>query len=198
MRYLAGANPTSVISSETISPLPETSFNSKVDRAVTATLAFPNDIIGTMHGDLMLPPRFGFIPYIPKFNAQVECEGGSVDVFNYLMPTLYHSITVTQKSTKGTETRTEKVYTWADAKLEGKGEDWWTTYRHQLEGFVDKLKGRTPKAWIAAEDSIANMEWIEKIYEKVRTFFTSWPPVELICITQNGLGSRPKSEHKPH
>lgn len=43
-------------------------------------------------------------------------------------------------------------------------------YRYQLEAFVDKVKGRTPQTWVTAEDSIANMEAIEKVYEKVRHF----------------------------
>ncbi len=40
-------------------------------------------------------------------------------------------------------------------------------YRFQLEAFVDKLKGRKPQTWVSAEDSISNMESIEKVYEKV-------------------------------
>ena len=43
-------------------------------------------------------------------------------------------------------------------------------YRYQLEAFVDKVKGRTPQTWVTAEDSIANIEAIEKVYEKVRHF----------------------------
>jgi len=59
--------------------------------------------------------------------------------------------------------------------MEGKGEDWWTTYRYQLEAFVDKLKGRTPQIWLDKEDAVANMEWVERIYAKT------------------GLGTRPRS-----
>lgn len=40
-------------------------------------------------------------------------------------------------------------------------------YRYQLESFVDKVKGRQPRTWLDGEDSVANMEWIERIYEKV-------------------------------
>jgi hypothetical protein len=40
-------------------------------------------------------------------------------------------------------------------------------YRYQLEAFVHKVKGREPQAWITAEESIVQMEWIEKIYTKV-------------------------------
>ena len=41
-------------------------------------------------------------------------------------------------------------------------------YRYQLEAFVDKVKGRTSQnGWLTPEDSIDNMVWIEKVYEKV-------------------------------
>jgi hypothetical protein len=37
-----------------------------------------------------------------------------------------------------------------------------------LEALVDKVKGREPRTWITAEDSIEQAEWVDKIYEKVR------------------------------
>lgn len=40
-------------------------------------------------------------------------------------------------------------------------------YRYQFEAFMDKLRGRTPQHWYDASDSIANMVWIEKVYEEV-------------------------------
>jgi len=76
------------------------------------------------------------------------------------------------------------VYKFADTHIDGSsdrdlslGEDWWTTYRYQLEAFVDRVRGRAPQTWVSREDSVANMEWIEKIYEKA------------------GIGSRPKSDY---
>lgn len=41
-------------------------------------------------------------------------------------------------------------------------------YRHQLEAFVDKVRGREPKVWVSAEDSIETIHWVEEIYAKVR------------------------------
>jgi hypothetical protein len=46
-------------------------------------------------------------------------------------------------------------------------------YRYQLEAFIDKLRGRTPEHWHDAQDSIANMEWIEAIYKEVRWLVSS-------------------------
>jgi len=64
------------------------------------------------------------------------------------------------------------VYTFADVRMDAnvKGEEWWTTYRYQLEAFVDRLKGRTPQTWVDAQDSVADKEWIERIYAKVERF----------------------------
>ena len=40
-------------------------------------------------------------------------------------------------------------------------------YRYQLEAFVDKIRGRDPEHWVDAQDSIANLEWIEAVYKEV-------------------------------
>ncbi|KAF5340923.1 hypothetical protein D9758_012160 [Tetrapyrgos nigripes] len=54
----------------------------------------------------------------PKLKATVRCEGGSIEIFNFLMPHYYHYITV---SPKGKRSRTEKAYKFGDGS---KGEDW--------------------------------------------------------------------------
>lgn len=113
------------------------------------------------------PWRYGIVPHPPQVRAIVKCDGGDVELYNFVLPTLYHSLTVRTRSGEGYKTRVEKVYTFSQGKMRGKGEAWWLTYRYQLEAFVDKLKGREPQTWVSKEDSISNMEWIEKIYEKV-------------------------------
>ena len=110
---------------------------------------------------------FGLIPSLPDIKLTVICENGAVELYNYLAPVLYHwiRVRVQDPNRKGkVNERVEKVYKFGDGS---KGEDWWTTYRYQLEAFVDKVKGRTPRTWISKEDSVENLEWIEKIYEKV-------------------------------
>lgn len=170
IRYLASSNPLSVISAEHNLHIPlgaDASFKPDVDRGTTATLALPNDATATLTCDLRVPFAYGIIPSIPQIRAVINCEGGDIELYNFALPTLYHSITVTTKDGKNVKTRVEKVYTFADGKMEGKGEAWWTTYRYQLEAFVDRVKGRAPQTWMDKEDSVANIQWIEKIYEKV-------------------------------
>ncbi|GLB41844.1 putative oxidoreductase family, NAD-binding Rossmann fold [Lyophyllum shimeji] len=179
IQYLSSSNPVSVLSATHALHVPPSApkdFKPTVDRGTTASLALPNNATASLKADLSMPFRFGLIPPMPQVRGTVTCEGGEIELFNFVMPTLYHSLKVTPKQGKA---RVEKVYSFADAKMEGKGEAWWTTYRFQLEAFVDRLKGRTPQTWVDKEDSIANMECIEQIYEKT------------------GLGSRPKSDFVP-
>jgi len=140
-----------------------------VDRQATATLTLANGTTGHLDVDLNAPAKYGFIPNY-SFKLRMEGDKGTVEMFNFIMPTFFHTITVKLKDGKA---RTEKVYKPKD----GVEEEWWTTYRYQLEALVDKIRGREPKTWLTKEESVATMEGIEKIYEK------------------NGLGPRPKSSY---
>ncbi|KAH9479443.1 D-xylose 1-dehydrogenase (NADP(+)) 2 [Psilocybe cubensis] len=176
IRYTASSEPTSVIATTHIPFQPSTpsaDYVKNVDRRMEATLALPNDATATLRCDLSAPHKLGFIPdaFPLKLGARVEGELGSVEMFNFVMPTLYHSITV---KIKGGRKRVEKVY---KPKEGDKGRDWWLTYRFQLEAMVDRVRGRKPDGWVDKEDSIATMHWIEQIYEK------------------SGLGSRPRSSY---
>ena len=46
------------------------------------------------------------------------------------------------------------------------------SYRYQLEAFVDKVRGRTPHAWVSEEDSVNQMKAVEMVYEKVSMTFS--------------------------
>lgn len=172
VRYLASNNPSTVISATAV----RYPRDPRIDIGTTAQLTFASPTPGkepvnsTIKCDFATPLRWGLIPRWPEISVRAVCERGSIEMFNFVMPVIYHSITVTPD---GGVTRTEKAYTFES----GKGEEWWSTYRYQLEAFVDKIKGRTPQTWMSAEDSIANMEWVEKIYE------------------ESGLGSRPQSTY---
>ncbi|KAJ3877084.1 NAD(P)-binding protein [Lentinula edodes] len=168
IRYLSSSDPVSVVSATPLSLKSADIQETKIDRAMSTTLALPNDVLASMEVDLSMPWEF-FPPKLYKMWVEVKCEGGNVGVQNFVLPTFWHSIQVSNKASGGTTTqRVEKVYKFADdqSKVLDLGEDWWLTYRYQLEAFVDKLKGRTPQTWVTREDSIANMQWIENIYEK--------------------------------
>nr|BAZ95829.1 oxidereductase, NAD binding domain cpaG [Curvularia pallescens] len=79
------------------------------------------------------------------------------------------------------EQKSYKAYTYKEAggdQAVGQGEDWWMSYRYQLEAFVDRVKGRKTQYWVTGEDSIKQMKMIDMAYEK------------------SGLGLRPTSEFR--
>lgn len=43
------------------------------------------------------------------------------------------------------------------------------SYRYQLEAFVDKVRGRTPQSWTAAQEPVYQLKVVEQIYQKVRS-----------------------------
>ena len=182
IRLLASSTPSSVVAATaTVYPSPS-STEQLVDLSTKATLSFPNDVTATLYCNLNMPwwGPFGLIPPMPRVIVKVKCENGEIELYNFVLPTLYHwiRVRVEDASRRGkVKERVEKVYKFADG---GKGEAWWTTYRYQLEAFVDRVKGRTPKTWISKEDSVENLEWIEKIYEKVSLNFR---PISLALLT---------------
>ncbi|OQE21550.1 hypothetical protein PENFLA_c014G04945 [Penicillium flavigenum] len=55
------------------------------------------------------------------------------------------------------------------------GEDWWMSYRYQLEEFVNRVKGHSTQYWVEGKNSRDQMKMIDMAYEK------------------SGLGLRPTS-----
>jgi predicted dehydrogenase len=94
---------------------------------------------------------------------------------NFMGPHIWHRIDIntmtTYRSQGNTVIRTEKhteskkAYVWPEAQ--GAEEDWWPTYRHMLEAFVDRVKGRKGSGvWVEGEESIKQMECIDRTYEQ--------------------------------
>ena len=88
----------------------------------------------------MVPHRFGIIPRLEGVFVHVVCEQGVVHMINFPAPVIYHYITVTPHVGKK---RTEKAYSFLPGSS-AKGEEWWSSYRYQLQAFVDKVRGRVP------------------------------------------------------
>jgi hypothetical protein len=80
-----------------------------------------------------------------------------------------------------TEKQSHKAYTFKEAG--GKfvslpGETFWMSYRHMLEQFVNRVKGRETQSWVTGEDSISQMKMLDMAYKK------------------SGLGIRPTSKYR--
>lgn len=114
----------------------------------------------------------------------------TVTLWNVALLHLYHSIDVEDRHTihaadgqvvsAWTTKKTIKAYNWPteDGRAHT-GEVWWSTYRYQLEEFVNRIKGRTGSGvWIGGAESIAQMETIDEVYKKgglqVRPTHTSY------------------------
>lgn len=136
VRYLSGSDPTSVVSA-TPTVYPDSrnapANFAKIDTRTVATLALPSGVTGHLTVDLALAPTMGFIPKMPSVTLVVECEDGEVEFWPFIMPSVYHSITVKarQAGRKGSKMKVEKRYTFDDG---AKGEDWWTTCVSVLVG----------------------------------------------------------------
>jgi hypothetical protein len=101
----------------------------------------------------------------------------TVSMWNFLAPYIWHRIDVSEEHKirtvndkkvikTWTENSSKKVYTWA-SNSKNPGEEYWSTYRHQLEQFVNKVKGREGSGiWMDGEDSINQMAMVDSAYEK--------------------------------
>ncbi|KAJ5587603.1 dimeric dihydrodiol dehydrogenase [Penicillium hispanicum] len=121
--------------------------------------------------------------------AQVHTVTRTVVLWNHLAPSVYHRVDVEdvhairrgeQVVKTWTESKREKAYVWpvGDARA-GSEKEWWTSYSYQLSEFVNKIKGLEGSGvWVDVQDSIRQMEAIDKTYRKA------------------GLKVRPRSDFK--
>lgn len=151
-------------------------FDPRVDVEMNATLRYKRpgmyaragldktEVHSTIFTSLVRPWKFGFIPPIWNLpTITVETDKAEIVLYNAMMPHLYHYIGIKDKLTGNW--RYEKYYKggplWKD-----RGETYWSTYRYQLEAFVDLLRGREPVWWIDNGDSVLQMKTIDEIYRK--------------------------------
>ncbi|KAH7039937.1 uncharacterized protein B0I36DRAFT_426507 [Microdochium trichocladiopsis] len=62
------------------------------------------------------------------------------------------------------KSQTVRAYTFEDAGRGQRGDASWTTYRYQLEQFVNKVRGRRPGQWFSAQDSLEVMRMLDMAY----------------------------------
>ncbi|KAI0833793.1 NAD-P-binding protein [Trametes gibbosa] len=157
MRFLTGTESDAPdVTKATALGQPQTT---RIDRGMQVTYALPSSITGETYVDFAMPGwgPFGLLPRLPKLSVRVALEGGDIEFYNYPLAGAYHWIKV--KPRKGSA-RTEKAYKHPD----GKGDTSWTTYRYQLEAFVDKIRGRTPQYWTDPKTTITALETVGRIY----------------------------------
>lgn len=100
----------------------------------------------------------------------------TITIWNHIFPFIYHRIDISDLHTlrrgedivkSWNDIRYEKAYNWPkDDKRAVVYRDWWSTYRCQLEEFVNRIKDREGSGvWIDREESILQMETIDETYE---------------------------------
>ncbi|KAI0394973.1 hypothetical protein F5Y17DRAFT_465961 [Xylariaceae sp. FL0594] len=167
----------------------------RCDQWYKVRYSFPNGAIGEMEGDLRAPvsrilPKIS-VKHKPVEVSQAEAgldgleEGDrivrtrQVRFSNYPQPTIFHSITVEdefelQRSGSATKTwkrkRALKGYSWREVGLASfetqPGDVHWTTYRYQLEQFVNRVRGRDTPQWVESRQSVTTMGMIDMAYTK--------------------------------
>ncbi|KAG0283549.1 hypothetical protein BGZ96_012055, partial [Linnemannia gamsii] len=96
---------------------------------------------------------------MPRFTMETDAK---IFTFgNFLLPGLYHYITEKDKATGKTKNHPKKY------------DEGFSTYKYQLEAFVQAVKSGNNKdvinsipGWVPAEDTIANMRVVDAVYKQ--------------------------------
>ncbi|KAI4172397.1 MAG: hypothetical protein LQ346_008606 [Caloplaca aetnensis] len=168
-------------------------YDKEIDQAFTAKWKFPNGGIGSMHVDLIaeggyaMPSLTSELPRFELPKLEVKHREGIVEsdlpvdqehvvqktviMYNFTGPFLYHRIDIQEKHTVRVKSTGEIVKSWVETSYVKQyagtvGPDSWTSYRHGLEQFVNKVRKRPTRTFVSGEDSIKQMEMIDGAYEK--------------------------------
>ena len=191
LRSIFGTEPEECI--EALPRLVPKGFDQRCDQAMKASWRFPNGGVGSIEADLSASGVFG-IPSLRFPRCEVTHKAKivadetlstteqhvvqrKVVFWNMVAPQVWHRMdvidehsirsTADQKPVKSwTSKQYKKAYAWAEETRQP-SEAAWTTYRHQLEQFVNKIKGREGSGvWFGGEDSIKQMKMIDLAYQK--------------------------------
>ncbi|PWY94557.1 putative NAD binding Rossmann fold oxidoreductase [Aspergillus sclerotioniger CBS 115572] len=146
----------------------------RVDEAMYSYLTFADpsghEVHSRIYTDMARKWVGGVVPRLWELpSIEVETEKSIIFFYNAMMPHLYHYIAVTDKTTG--KTQYHRQYSggplWGNVMTSrGKGgNSHWSTYRWQLEAFVDAVRGKTPAYWVSGEESIWQMECIDMMYQ---------------------------------
>lgn len=165
--------------------------NDRCDYAYDATWVFPNGGTGEMHGSLRAGVFDSKLPLAEATHRPVVVTGDDtlaaqhektrtrrVALYNFIVGAIWHRVDVEDefairiKETgevvrRWKQTETKKAYTFRDAGIDRPSEPYWLSYKHQLDAFVDRIRGREGTGvWVTPEDSIAEMRATDMVYEK--------------------------------
>ncbi|KAL4900095.1 hypothetical protein BDW74DRAFT_103557 [Aspergillus multicolor] len=174
-RYALETSHPKTIHSVTMKPYAQ---DHRVDEAMYAYLTFPasdavggGDVQSSIYTDMSRSWSLNIIPKVWELpSIEIETEKTFVYFYNAMMPHLYHYISVKEKLTG--KTAYYRQYSggpiWGEHTTSdgGKGgKKGWSTYRWQLEAFVEKVRGGQPPVWVGGEESVVQMEVIDSLYK---------------------------------
>ncbi|KAK2590528.1 hypothetical protein QQS21_011795 [Conoideocrella luteorostrata] len=187
LRQIMGANPEECTMCKTrVPPHPQ----QLCDEFAEASFLFPGGRVGEATMDMRAP-----VTTLPTFNVTVSHNEVKVKdpkipegqrkgmvrkltLSNFLMSSFWHRIEIVDeyivREEKGgrvmkrwTTKESKKIYTFKDAGMDQPGEAFWASYRHQLEQFVNRIRGNNGSGfWVSNEDSLAQAKMIDMAYEK--------------------------------
>ena len=164
----------------------------RIDETFTAKWRFRNGGVGTIEADLVATSGFWLTSWMPAIRSpmckvkhrwevtvlETALEGKqhvktrTVTVWNSSLPSFWHRIDVVDDHVirNALDGKVEKEWTEREhvkAYQGDVGDASWMSYRHQLEQFVNRVRGReSAGVWIDAEDSVRQMEMIDSAYQK--------------------------------
>ena len=161
----------------------------RIDEGMSASWNFPSGGLGSIQADMIATAAWPFVH--PAFKLPV-CKAThreqtvndedlaqghehvmikTVTFWNYVMPSVWHRIDIRDHHLIRNKSDGSIIREWSQkAYVKEYGEQAsWMTYRHQLEEFVNRIRGREgPNAWSSCEDSIGQMKVIDSAYIKAR------------------------------
>ncbi|KAI2463348.1 NAD(P)-binding protein [Annulohypoxylon bovei var. microspora] len=169
--------------------------DSKCDRLFKVRYRFPGGGRGEMEGDLkapldrLLPNVYVVLKpiVVSSADAGIKVPPGQevvrtrrIKFTTFVQPTYLHSIQIddelvtrrigdtSKDQKKGTASKTVKAYTFSEAGIDQPGEPYWTTYRYQLEQFVNRVRGHDVQQWVSSDDSINTTKMIDMAYKAAK------------------------------
>lgn len=159
------------------------------DEAAKATFLFPGGVVGEVEMDMRASITTFPLFIITVVHKEVPVEDTKptpgqyivrirkLVLNNFLVSGFWHRITIEdefiiRKADGGvvkrwTEKRSKEVYTFNDIGIDQPSEPSWMSYRHQLEQFVNRIRGRRGSGlWVSGEDSLAQAKMIDMAYDK--------------------------------
>ncbi|KAF4456294.1 hypothetical protein F53441_1539 [Fusarium austroafricanum] len=185
LRQIMGAEPEECTMCKVRTPPPPQEL---CDEFAEASFRFPGERVGNavmnMRASITTFPTFN----ITVCHKEIKVEDASVPrgqtkwrlrklhISNFLMSSFWHRIDIVDEYSsrsgdkllrKWTTKESKKIYTFKDAGIDQPSEPYWTSYRHQLEQFVNHIRGNKGSGlWVDYEDSLAQAKMVDMAYEK--------------------------------